>query len=543
MIKKRLSGWLLFVLPLLGSFFCPLPRVVAADPAGFDHHLSIQLFPKENRLVGSDRITLKWDAPPKGETEPIFFLLHAGFKVKAIRAGEYLVPFSTEPNEANSDLQWLQMTPPPPVAGLESIFEISYEGIMKDSGDEQAVGFEPIRAVISEAGAILPDEAGWYPTVAEGPLSTFTLTAATPPEWEVVSHDRLISRQIEETERRTVWRSDHPTPGLTLVAGPYRLSTRKVDQVVLSAYFSPEESASAEGYLNSASEYLRFYQNILGPYPFAFFSLVGTSVAGGEGFPSAAVLEKESIRRGDSQETKIARAVAHTWFGGDLFPKEEEEEALGGLETYLAEFLYREGSAGADAARLRRQIVISQNPARAGEPTTEVAAKENAVEYPRSAFLFHMLRNDLGDSLFNKGLRHFVRKEGGKRVGWKEIQGDFSQATGKDLTWFFHQWTDRAGAPSLHLTEARKWKEGKTYRVRLALAQEGPLYRLRVPFRIEFNKGSERKWVETASSTMLIDWHFQQEPLAIEIDPDYDLLRQIGSAGSELRRPLKEETP
>ena len=65
--------------------------------------------------------------------------------------------------------------------------------------------------------------------------------------------------------------------------------------------------------------------------------------------------------------------------------------------------------------------------------------------------VFHMLRREIGEEPFWRGLRTLVARYSGAYAGWKDVEQVFAETAGRELRWFFAQWVERPGAPSLQL--------------------------------------------------------------------------------------------
>jgi aminopeptidase N len=67
------------------------------------------------------------------------------------------------------------------------------------------------------------------------------------------------------------------------------------------------------------------------------------------------------------------------------------------------------------------------------KPTRE----DRALVYDKGAFVIHLLREEIGDELFWKGIKEYTQKFWGKSVVTKDFQNTMEKAAKKDLTAFF----------------------------------------------------------------------------------------------------------
>ena len=74
--------------------------------------------------------------------------------------------------------------------------------------------------------------------------------------------------------------------------------------------------------------------------------------------------------------------------------------------------------------------------------------------YQKGSWVLHMLRRQLGDSIFKKSIRLYYSTYAGKNADTKDLQRIFETVSGKDLKQFFQQWLYTAENPILKIS----WK-------------------------------------------------------------------------------------
>ena len=75
--------------------------------------------------------------------------------------------------------------------------------------------------------------------------------------------------------------------------------------------------------------------------------------------------------------------------------------------------------------------------------------EDRRLVYDKGAYVLYLLREELGDKLFWKGLKEYTRKYWGKSVETKDFQNSMEKASGKDLSKFFDKWVYLKGKQSL----------------------------------------------------------------------------------------------
>ena len=75
----------------------------------------------------------------------------------------------------------------------------------------------------------------------------------------------------------------------------------------------------------------------------------------------------------------------------------------------------------------------------------------NANSYQKGAWVLHMLRNQVGDENFWKGLRQFYKQYCHKNAMTEDFQRIMETASEQDLSWFFKQWVYQTGQPEFDI--------------------------------------------------------------------------------------------
>jgi len=146
----------------------------------------------------------------------------------------------------------------------------------------------------------------------------------------------------------------------------------------------------------------------------------------------------------------------------------------------------------------------------------------------REAFVCHMLRRQLGDEKFSKLTNAYLalRQKVGRPVTPSRFQELAEDIYGEPLGWFFNQWVNNTDLPRLKLEKVVVRKDTEGWQVRGCLLQSGDtIFRLPLEFAIDTKKGREKQklWVEKKATDF--DFHTQDEPRKLVVDPDYEVLK------------------
>jgi len=392
--------------------------------------------------------------------------------------------------------------------------------------------------VAGAEGVFLPAGSAWYPQPQVQP-TTHRIAI------DVVGTMRALvpGSPIEETEagavHRAVFESPVSLPGIDLIAGPYAVSERQVvldktRSVRLRTYFHGELQELADAYLDSATRYLVRYDRSFGAYRYPAYSIVSAPIPTGFGMPGIAYLGRQVIRLPFIRATSLGHEVLHDWWGNGVYPDYAQGNWSEGLTTFLADYAFREDE-GAEAAKLQREAWLRDYAAVPAGQDRALSAfisrrhgADQAVGYSKTAFVFFMLRDWIGEDAFRAGLRAFWKRHAGRAASWQDLQQAFEATSGRDLGEFFRQWVTRAGAPSIGVASARRMRDGSAgERLQIVLMQETD-YRLRVPVRIALADGrAVDATIDVAGAEGRTEIALPARAIAVAIDPDARMFRRV----------------
>ncbi|MEW8143155.1 MAG: M1 family aminopeptidase [Candidatus Thiodiazotropha endolucinida] len=533
MTKKSSIRYILLMLTL----FCK-PAIATAT---IHHELQVSLDPNSQQLQVTDRISL---ASPQdgGAKQPTLahqgrlrFLLHRGLSPRSMTAEVALKEIG--PISDNAPLTAYQLSMPED----QRHFTLKYGGKiahrLTTQRESPGRASERLRGTISEQGIYLDASSGWYPYFADT-LHTFELRVDLPPAWLAVSQGE--GPEIHETGERGMirWLETSPQDDIYLVAAPYQLYRKSSDGIEAQVYLRQRDPEIAERYMQATARYLRLYQSLIGPYPYAKFALVENFWESGYGMPSFTLLGPRVLRLPFILHTSYPHEILHNWWGNSVYIDYQSGNWAEGLTSYLADHLLAEQRGrGANHRRtaLKRygDFVRNEN----DFPLTAFRARHTtasqAVGYDKSLMLFHMLRRHLGDQTFIKGLQIFFRDNRFMTAGYADLEQAFEKAADASLDTFFQHWTERNGAPRLAVSDLAVKQLGDSFQISGTLQQTqiSAPFPLEIPMLTRMRDGSV---LQTTISSQARETPFtlklEQEPQQLQIDPWFDLFRQLDPA-------------
>jgi hypothetical protein len=537
--KKAL---LLIVAAALGGI---VGREVFAEPSQkplVHHDLVVTLDPAGHRLEVRDRLRV----PGALVSAPFTIALNADLKLKVGSGGLHLVPIRSRVQGSESGMDRDEHDPGfrVPVniyriegatAGQELSFEADYEGTInytvRPPGAEYARAFSESPGVIEEQGVYLAGSTYWVPQIGDA-LMTYTLAVELPSGWKSVSQGERTATENSGAGARESWSVATPTQEAHLIAARFTEYSRDAGAVKVMAFLRTPDAALAERYLDATAQYLDMYDGLIGPYPYSKFALVENFWETGYGMPSFTLLGEQVIRFPFILHSSYPHELLHNWWGNGVFVDYAGGNWCEGLTAYLADHLVAEQRGqGAEHRRAILQRITDYVTPENDFPISRFQGRHDAVTeavgYGKTAMVFNMLREKVGDTQFAEALQAFYRDNRFRVASFDNIRRSFETVSGLDLRAFFEQWIKHTGAPELEIENAT----GRAGHLDLALSQVqgGSLLDLEVPVVIETDQGIEARKVFMRSDKRIAETSFDVAgtPQRVEIDPQFQLYRRL----------------
>ncbi len=269
---------------------------------------------------------------------------------------------------------------------------------------------------------------------------------------------------------------------------------------------TPDEGLAAK-YLDATTRYIAMYSDLIGPYPYKKFALVENFWETGFGMPSFTLLGPTVVRLPFIINTSYPHEILHNWWGNSVYPDYRTGNWSEGLTAYLADHLMKEQqNAGAEYRMNTLQKYADYVRGSRDFPLTQFrsrhSASSEAIGYGKALMFFHMLRQELGDEAFVRGLRDFYRKNKFHVASFDDLAASFTAVSGKDLSAGFAQWVTRTGAPQLRISRpvAAEDKAGFLLSAILEQTQQENAYRIQVPVAVTL-EGQEQAFQSTVEMT------------------------------------------
>jgi len=214
-------------------------------------------------------------------------------------------------------------------------------------------------------------------------------------------------------------------------------------------------------------------------------------------------------------------------------PKNWAQLTLSESFADFGELIWLEHRYGKDAVGehwyngLRTYLANEANWAKPLTPVAPVtpASVFNNVTYQKGGRILYMLRNQLGNKAFYKGLAVYLKTHALKNATVSDLQQAMEKASGQPLQWFFDQWYIGAGHPTLDISYS--WnEETKTEQVIVRQTQPGLIFRLPLAIDI-YADGAVKRLQEVLSKAVdTLRFKSSKRPDLVNVDADKVLIAQ-----------------
>ncbi len=376
---------------------------------------------------------------------------------------------------------------------------------------------------------------------------TFNITA--PAREEVVANGKLDHVETTASGQRTWTYSEGvPIPPYCMIIGVGQFARVEPSARALTplSYYVPlSERHLAEKGFSPTIPSLEYFTQTVGPYPYEKLAMiVGATRYGGMENSSAIVFTTNLLSRSGADGLSktygipsanvglIAHEIAHQWFGDSVTESTWSDLWLSeGFATYFAGlFLQRyEGEAVFQEYMNNAAKNIFEYERRKRTPihdrdTENLLELLNSNNYQKGAWLLHMLRSNLGDEVFFRGIRNYYEAHKNSVATTEDLRVALEKASGKDLKAFFSRWVYDVGHPQYELT----WQSLPRNNVRVVLKQLqlGNAFLDPVPITITTASGKRDLWLKPSGKQSIETLQLREPPTTIEIDPRNTLLKE-----------------
>ena len=386
-----------------------------------------------------------------------------------------------------------------------------------------------------EGGAFLFSALDWLsPSTLDGGL----LKLESPANYPGLA----TGRAIEERQINNQFIAEYELTGdlsqLHIFFGPYQIRRQLLDlgerSIELRTYFKAVNQNDTEAYLKAAAGYIERYNHQIGNYPFERFSVVSAPIPVGLGLDRMTYVSEQILGHSYMLGRSLAHEVLHSWWGSGVNVDYQQGNWAEGLTTFMADYALAEERSENAAREMRRGWLEALNRLDQYEPLSRFRyaprRSDQSVGYGKSAMLFYILRQHLGEKAFYAGLRQFWGRSKGSVVGWDQLQAAFESASGMDLSGQFGFWLSARALPeySVDITSQIQTSEG--YGVTLAISAKNAPLTGHLPVQLVTGQSAEIHWIEFSGSVSEVNVVVASKVDRLELDPNFEVLRRLNNA-------------
>jgi tetratricopeptide (TPR) repeat protein len=432
----------------------------------------------------------------------------------------------------------IRVTPATPfVRGKANHWKFEYEGVISGSEDGPEEGLK--LAAIQEPISYLLYPGRWFPMT--GYLTdrfTAEMHIRVPQGMRVLASGSQGQKAVTLADGKAGDQFDFnwAKPGFpgTVIAG------RFVAPVAMSGgganihvYTTVSHQGSAHALGETAAAETDFFTGLFGGAESGRLNVVELP---DDTLPAVWAPELAGImgsRTGDKSGVRLlANTIAHQWWGSEVSPATLNDAWITNGMSRYGELMYVEDQQGKSA--MKTAIVDVSAGALAYDTTPlSSAGRLNAfspqfqsMTLEKGAMVFHMLRWEVGDSMFKKILSGALSQYTDKSMRSSDFEKVAEAQSQMQLTPFFAQWVDGTGAPAfVNKYAVYRLGNNKGFRTIGEIQQDLDLFRMPVELRVETDGKTELKKVDVVGSDSQFIVDTFGRPRHISIDPDDWLLK------------------
>jgi len=378
----------------------------------------------------------------------------------------------------------------------------------------------------------------WLPCVddpADKAPVDFIVTA--PDHYQVIANGLLIEETNLPGERKeTYWKETVPLPTKVMVIGVAEFAIQYIGNagncIPVSSWVFPENRKEGFYDYETAKDVLNWHISYIGPYAYRkLANIQSKTMFGGMENASAIFYYEGSVTGNRSEEELQSHEIVHQWFGNHATEKSFAHLWLSeGFATYLTH-LYTESKFGTDSLNKRmaadRTTVlefVNESHRPVVDNTPDYMRLLNANSYQKGGWILHMLRRELGDTVFHKSIRDYYAAYGGKNADSHDLQQIFENNAGIKLDGFFEQWLQRPVNPKLDISW--KWLPGNTkIEITVTQLQEGAAFSFPLELGLDYKeKATEVKEIRITKKTETFSIPVAPDLETVTADPNVSLL-------------------
>jgi aminopeptidase N len=372
----------------------------------------------------------------------------------------------------------------------------------------------------------------WLPTIDHPSYkATVDFIVTAPEHYQVVATGKLIEESnVEKKRKLTHYQENVPVSVKVMTIGVARFAVElsgEANNVPITTWVYPQNRDAGFGDFAVAPKVVAFMNDYVAPYPFEKLANVQSKTRfGGLENASNIFYFENSVNGKHEREGLIAHETAHQWFGNSATERDWYHVWLSeGFATYFTalymERTYGRGKLIEIMKENRAQVIefAKKNTAPIVDTTiVDINKVLSTNTYQKASWVLHMLRREMGDPAFQKGIREYYNTYKGSTALSEDFTRIMQRNAPVDLSVFFERWLYVGNHPHINGT----WKydsRQKNLVVDVTLSQNG---NYGVPLDILIDSRVETVFLEPGKQSIKLKC--DQKPARVVLDPGLWLL-------------------
>jgi aminopeptidase N len=284
----------------------------------------------------------------------------------------------------------------------------------------------------------------------------FSLNILLPKGLQSIASGKSMG--VEEKGEKVLhkWDQQYETPSYTygFVIGSFTEATEQIGDVKLHYYSSELDEKSLKKVFTETSNILEFFERQSGiEYVQNSYSqvLIGGNYQEMSGLSVLSGAYPDFVFKDSSEIHLTSHELAHQWWGNMITCEDFghfwlNEAFAVYMSSAFSEYKFGKVKYQADIAIYKSiyDDLVKRGRDRSLVFKKWISSRDNRnIVYYKGAYVLHLLRKELGDELFWKGVRSYSRTYFGKSVKTDDFKLAMEKATDTDLDDFFDKWVYR----------------------------------------------------------------------------------------------------
>lgn len=292
----------------------------------------------------------------------------------------------------------------------------------------------------------------WMVSVdAPSERATLDLEIVLPPELVVAATGRPAGRTVTGDGRVIHhWRLSTPAPSFTygFAAGRYTEARGALKRSRLRYLSTDLSTVELQQVFANTGDMIRFFEHRAGTaFKGDYTQVLVTSTIGQEAAGLALLSERygKTVLADATAEGLIAHEIAHQWWGVSVTCRDWGHFWLNeGFATFMTAVYLGERHGAPHyieqvnkwKARLEKLKTAGTDHPLVYATWSKPTADDRAVVYQKGAYVLHLLRLEMGEAAFWRGIRRYTRAHAGRSVDTGDFEEVMTAAAGRDLSAF-----------------------------------------------------------------------------------------------------------